>query len=101
MPDGVDRGGLDYNINVGGNFEEQFAKFEALIKKAETQGKTSDRTTGQRASKANEQSAKNEAKARDRVTVALNKQNAVEKKILALQNRQQVAVSNRYKKNKS
>lgn len=98
MPDGVDRGGLDYNINVGGNFEEQFAKFEALIKKTETQGKTADKSTGKRVSKQGEQSAKNEAKARERVTVALNKQNAVERKILALKKRQEVAVSGQVQK---
>ena len=96
MADGIDRGGLDYNINVGGNFEDKFAKFNALVKQVDATTAASARKVATKP-KTGAEAAKAEVKARNQVTVALNKQNAVEKRIFQLKNRQQVAISKQVK----
>ncbi len=98
MSNGVDRGGLDYNINVGGDFEAQFAKFNALVKQVDAQATTSARKVSTTPSKTGANAAKAEATARNKVVVALNKQNAVENKIAQLKKRQEIAVSKQVQK---
>jgi len=93
MADGSERGGLNYEINVTGNFEERFARFEALLDKLETQAKVSGKTTATKASTSGTETAKAEERAQQKVVGTLNKKSAIEKKILQLRNRQQVAVS--------
>ena len=93
MADGSERGGLNYEINVTGNFEEKFARFEALLQKLETQAKVSGKSTATKASTAGTESAKAETREQQKVVSTLNKKAAVDKKILQLRNRQQVAVS--------
>jgi len=100
MSDGSERGGLNYEINVTGNFEERFARFEALLQKLETQAKVSGKTTATKASTAGTEAAKSEASAQKKVVVALNKKSAVEKKILQLRRQQEVAVSKQVTKEK-
>lgn len=100
MANGIDRGGLDYNINVGGDFETQFAKFNSLVKQVDAAATTSARKVATKQDKAGANAVQAEAKARDRVTVALNKQNAVERKIAQLKDRQKVALSGRVKDQK-
>ena len=93
MAVGSERGGLDYEINVTGNFEEKFARFEALLQKLETQAKVSGKTAATKEITKGTESVKAEERAQQKVIGALNKKSAVEKKILQLRNRQQVAVS--------
>ena len=93
MADGSERGGLNYEINVTGNFEEKFARFEALLQKLETQAKVSGKTTATKEATKGTESVKAEERAQQKVIGTLNKKSAVEKKILQLRNRQQVAVS--------
>ena len=93
MTTGSERGGLNYEINVTGNFEEKFARFEALLQKLETQAKVSGKTTATKEITKGSESVKAEERAQQKVIGTLNKKSAVEKKILQLRNRQQVAVS--------
>ena len=93
MATGSERGGLNYEINVTGNFEEKFARFEALLQKLETQAKVSGKTTATKEITKGSESVKAEERAQQKVIGTLNKKSAVEKKILQLRNRQQVAVS--------
>ena len=93
MVDGIERGGLNYEINVTGNFEERFARFEALLQKLETQAKVSGKTTVTKEATKGTASVKAEESAQQKVIGTLNKKSAVEKKILQLRNRQQVAIS--------
>lgn len=93
MATGSERGGLNYEINVTGNFEEKFARFETLLQKLETQAKVSGKTTATKEVTKGTESVKAEERAQQKVIGTLNKKSAVEKKILQLRNRQQVAVA--------
>lgn len=100
MATGSERGGLNYEINVTGNFEEKFARFETLLQKLETQAKVSGKTTATKEVTKGTESVKAEERAQQKVIGTLNKKSAVEKKILQLRNRQQVAVSKQVKNEK-
>lgn len=91
MAEGVDRGGLNYEINVTGNFEEKFAKFQTLLKKLESQPARTTETQDSVTKGAD--AAKAETNAVRQTTIALNKKSAVERKILSLMDRQKVAGS--------
>ncbi len=93
MAEGIDKGGLDYAINVIGDFETKFALFKSQLQEIKTltkQGAVTDvaKTSGKAVT-----NAKAEATAKEKVTAALNKQSAVERKILRLQDRQLIAKS--------
>ena len=89
MPDGIDKGGLDYTINILGDGEEKIKRFEDALARL----KASEKTTTAAASGRGKATATAEAKAKDKITVALNKQSVIEKKILALKKKQIVATS--------